>query len=56
MFYKPNHCKSKHQQTGHEHCQIKLIALIINKGGEVREKVSLVKLECCKNVLKKTKI
>lgn len=26
------HCRPKHQQTGHEHCQTKLIALIINKG------------------------
>lgn len=27
------HYEPKHQQTGHEHCQTKLIALIINKGG-----------------------
>lgn len=26
------HCKQKHQQTGHEHSQTKLIALIIYKG------------------------
>lgn len=51
------HCKPKHQQTRHEHCQTKLIALIINKGeGGGGEEVSLVKLGCCKNVLKKTKI
>jgi len=50
------HCKPKHQQTGHEHCQTKLIAVIINKGVGREEEVSLVKLGCCKNILKKTKI
>lgn len=50
------HCKPKHQQTGHEHCHTKLIALIINQREREGEEVSFVKLGCCKSVLKRTKI